>query len=125
MHSIWKSVVSTYWICCSISRSVGRHQPPKQPTLSPCATRGYSTDAGLPCRPRHASAHPHVPTGRLPFIGNESPTVVGLFDALGDFIATDFTLTGSDIWDAGTEVNQPFGVHSWMAAMPPWELPKD
>ena len=43
------------------------------------------------------------------FLGNESPTSVAFFDTMGNFIATDFTLTGSDIWDAGTEVNQLFG----------------
>lgn len=43
------------------------------------------------------------------FVGNESPTSVALFDSMGNFIATDFTLTGSDIWDAGTEVNQTLG----------------
>jgi hypothetical protein len=43
------------------------------------------------------------------FLGNDSPTAVELFDAMGNFVATDFTLTGEDIWDAGTEVNQLFG----------------
>ncbi len=43
------------------------------------------------------------------FVGNESPTKVALFDPMGNFIATDFTLVGSDIWDAGTEVNQLYG----------------
>lgn len=40
------------------------------------------------------------------FLGNDSPTAVELFDAGGNFVASDFTLTGDDIWDAGTEVNQ-------------------
>ncbi len=43
------------------------------------------------------------------FVGNDAPTAVELFDAGGNFVATTLTLTGSDIWDAGTEVNQPFG----------------
>lgn len=43
------------------------------------------------------------------FLGNDSPTAVELFDAMGNFVATDFTLTGDDIWDAGTEVNQLLG----------------
>lgn len=43
------------------------------------------------------------------FVGNDSPTAVELFNAVGDFVATDFTLTGSAIWDAGTEVNQTTG----------------
>jgi len=43
------------------------------------------------------------------FLGNDSPTVVELFDAGGNFVASDFTLTGDRIWDAGTEVNQLLG----------------
>lgn len=43
------------------------------------------------------------------FVGNNSPTAFQLFDGGGNFVATTLTLTGSDIWDAGTEVNQPFG----------------
>lgn len=43
------------------------------------------------------------------FVGNDSPTSIQLFDAGGNFVATDFMLTGSDIWDAGTEVNQLLG----------------
>jgi Spondin_N/PEP-CTERM motif len=43
------------------------------------------------------------------FLGNDSPTAVELFDAGGNFVAADFTLNGSAIWDAGTEVNQLTG----------------
>jgi hypothetical protein len=43
------------------------------------------------------------------FFGNDSPTEVELFDAMGNFVATNFTLIGSDIWDAGSEVNQLLG----------------
>lgn len=43
------------------------------------------------------------------FFGNEMPTEIELFDAAGNFVATNFTLTGDDIWDAGTEVNQLAG----------------
>lgn len=43
------------------------------------------------------------------FLGNDSPTAVELFDAMGNFVATDFTLNGSAIWDSGTEVNQLTG----------------
>ena len=39
------------------------------------------------------------------FIGNDDATGIELFDAMGNFVATDFTLTGSNIWDAGTEIN--------------------
>jgi hypothetical protein len=43
------------------------------------------------------------------FLGNDDPTAVELFDGAGNFSALDFILYGSDIWDAGTEVNQLFG----------------
>jgi hypothetical protein len=43
------------------------------------------------------------------FLGNDSPTSVELFDAAGNFVATEVTLNGASIWDAGTEVNQPLG----------------
>lgn len=43
------------------------------------------------------------------FLGNDSPTAVQLFDAGGNFVASTLTLTGTNIWDAGTEVNAPFG----------------
>ena len=43
------------------------------------------------------------------FVGNASPTQVPLFDAGGNFVAQGFTVHGGDLWDSGTEVNQPFG----------------
>jgi hypothetical protein len=39
------------------------------------------------------------------FMGNASPTAVPLFDANGSFIAQTFTVSGSQLWDAGSEVN--------------------
>ncbi len=43
------------------------------------------------------------------FVGNESGTQIELFDAGGNFVGSTVTLTGADIWDAGTEVNGLFG----------------
>ena len=43
------------------------------------------------------------------FVGNESGTEIELFDAGGSFVGSSVTLTGGDIWDAGTEVNGLFG----------------
>ena len=43
------------------------------------------------------------------FFGNDDPMAVELFDAGGNFVGTDFTLWGHDIWDAGTEVDGQFG----------------
>ncbi len=39
------------------------------------------------------------------FIGNDDPLARELFDAGGNFVGQNFTLTGNRIWDAGTEVN--------------------
>ena len=39
------------------------------------------------------------------FIGNENQRSISLFDDDGDFIGADFVVTGNEIWDAGTEVN--------------------
>ncbi len=39
------------------------------------------------------------------FIGNDDPTEVALFDEQGHFIGANFEVWGSDVWDAGTEVN--------------------
>lgn len=44
------------------------------------------------------------------FIGNIDPTAIELFDATGNFNGNrTFTLFGADVWDSGTEVNDPFG----------------
>lgn len=43
------------------------------------------------------------------FLGNDSPMAVEIFDAGGNFVANTLTLYGSDIWDAGTEVDGLFG----------------
>lgn len=45
-----------------------------------------------------------VPSNDM-FIGNDNPTSHELFDAGGNFVGQNFTLNGSAIWDAGTEVN--------------------
>ncbi|MBX3388883.1 MAG: spondin domain-containing protein [Phycisphaeraceae bacterium] len=43
------------------------------------------------------------------FFGNDSATAVALFDGLGNFLNPIINLKGSDIWDAGTELDAPFG----------------
>ena len=44
------------------------------------------------------------------FIGNDDPQAIRLFDNAGNFLGpVSFTLNGANIWDAGTEVNNPFG----------------
>ncbi|MDJ0743686.1 MAG: spondin domain-containing protein [Xenococcaceae cyanobacterium MO_167.B27] len=39
------------------------------------------------------------------FIGNEDQTAIELFDDSGNFLGADFLLLGTEVWDAGTEVN--------------------
>ncbi|HHP7230983.1 MAG TPA: spondin domain-containing protein, partial [Xenococcaceae cyanobacterium] len=39
------------------------------------------------------------------FIGNDAPTEIEIFDVEGNFIGADLTITGDQVWDAGTEVN--------------------
>lgn len=43
------------------------------------------------------------------FIGNDNPLAYDLFDDNGDLIISEITLTASDIWDAGSEVDGVFG----------------
>ncbi len=39
------------------------------------------------------------------FVGSDNPLAHPIFDIAGNFIAVDFTIFGSDVLDAGTEVN--------------------
>lgn len=41
------------------------------------------------------------------FVGNDSPMAIELFDAGGNFTGGDVTVFASQIWDAGTEVDDP------------------
>lgn len=49
-----------------------------------------------------------VPSNDM-FFGNDSATAVALFDGSGNFLNPTVNLTGGSVWDAGTEVNAPFG----------------
>ena len=44
------------------------------------------------------------------FIGNGNPLAYQLFDAAGNFTATEIQVFGSEVWDAGTEDNTGFGL---------------
>ncbi len=43
------------------------------------------------------------------FIGNDSPTAYQILDENGNLLISEITQFGSDIWDAGSEVNGLFG----------------
>ena len=39
------------------------------------------------------------------FIGNDNPQEIELFDEQGNFTGAEFIVSGNEVWDAGTEVN--------------------
>lgn len=41
------------------------------------------------------------------FIGNDAPNAVELFDAIGNFVGGEVIIYGDQIWNAGTEVDDP------------------
>ncbi|HZW09264.1 MAG TPA: spondin domain-containing protein [Phycisphaerales bacterium] len=43
------------------------------------------------------------------FVGNDAGTAIELFDAGGNFVGSTVVVLGSEIWDAGTEVDGHFG----------------
>lgn len=77
--------------------------PDSPPLISPnsSATLTFNVD---PSNPYFSYASMILPSNDG-FIGNESGTAYRLFDANGDFIGADFVVIGSQIQDAGTEVN--------------------
>jgi hypothetical protein len=51
------------------------------------------------------------------FIGNDDPMAYDLFDANGEFMPRVIMQRGSDIWDAGSEVDGAFGAAFLMGSM--------
>lgn len=61
-----------------------------------------------PLQQRYLSFGTMVVPSNDSFFANASPTFAQLFDASGNFLgAQTWTLTGANVWDAGTEVNNP------------------
>ncbi len=79
------------------------------PGIFPPGTSGSVVLSLDPAMNRYFSFASMVVPSNDSFVGNDSPTSVELFDAMGNFVASNFLLAGSDIWDAGTEVNQVTG----------------
>jgi hypothetical protein len=58
------------------------------------------------------------------FIGNDDPTARPIFDAKGNFTGTSFVVEGSEVWDAGTELNEetpgsvPLGAEGFLMGTP-------
>ena len=61
-------------------------------------------DASNPATRFLAFASMVIPTNDA-FIGTPSTVMLPLFDSSGNILSQDFTILGSQVWDAGTEVN--------------------
>jgi len=46
------------------------------------------------------------------FVGNDNPLGIPLFDLGGTFLGADFIVYGTQVWDAGTEVNDELPVNT-------------
>ncbi len=80
--------------------------PTSPPVIPPgaIATKTFEIDGTL-ASSRYFSYGAMVVPSNDAFIANENPLAFKIFDDTGKFIATDFIVTGNQIWDAGTEVN--------------------
>lgn len=54
------------------------------------------------------------------FVGNDDPIAHEIFDAGGNFVASDFVILGTSTWDAGTEANDELAASTagWQQATP-------
>jgi len=62
-----------------------------------------------PVKNRYLSYFAMVVPSNDRYFGNDSPTEIELFNSAGQFTGGVFVETGSDVWDAGTEVDGLFG----------------
>ncbi len=80
------------------------------PVIDPGETGSTTISLVNPAAYRFFSFASMVIPSNDSFIGNGAPTSTEVFDAAGNFIGPiTITLLGSDIWDAGTEVNDTTG----------------
>ncbi|MEP6887881.1 MAG: spondin domain-containing protein, partial [Nitrospirales bacterium] len=68
------------------------------------AARTFTLDGSLPISRFFSYATMVIPSNDA-FIANGNPTAFRIFDNLGNFQGADFTVLGSQVLDAGTEVN--------------------
>lgn len=83
---------------------------PQPPLIDTGETATHSLSINNPSAYRYFSFASMVIPSNDAFIGNADPTAHEVFDALGEFngpLVID--IFGSDIWDAGTEVNDTLG----------------
>ena len=64
----------------------------------------FTLDASLPTSRYFSYAAMGLPSNDA-FIANNNPFAIKIFDESGSFLGADFIVTGNEVWDAGTEVN--------------------
>jgi hypothetical protein len=80
--------------------------PSAPPPFTPGETGSLMINVGDPTTNRYFSYGAMVVPSNDLFIGNDDPTGIEVFDAGGNFLGPiTITLFGSNVWDAGTEVN--------------------
>lgn len=67
-------------------------------------TMSFTLDGSLATSRFFSYASMVIPSNDA-FIANPDPISLEIFDATGTFVGADFFVTGADVWDAGTEVN--------------------
>ncbi|QSJ21043.1 spondin domain-containing protein [Nostoc sp. UHCC 0702] len=80
---------------------------PTSPPLIPpgaIATQTFQIDGSL-ASSRYFSYGAMIVPSNDAFIANDNSRAFKIFDDAGNFIGADFIVTGNQIWDAGTEVN--------------------
>ncbi|MEA5565394.1 spondin domain-containing protein [Anabaena sp. UHCC 0399] len=80
--------------------------PTSPPVIPPgeIASRIFEVDSSLASSHYFSYAAMIVPSNDA-FIANGNPLTFKIFDDAGKFIGADFIVSGNNIWDAGTEVN--------------------
>ena len=64
----------------------------------------FTLDASSPLSRYFSFASMIIPSNDA-FVGNDDPLVFEMFDEEGNFIETEILIMGSQVWDAGSEVN--------------------
>ena len=64
----------------------------------------FSLDSSSPLNRYFSFASMIIPSNDA-FIGNEDPMAYEVFDESGNFVMTEIIILGTQVWDAGTEVN--------------------
>ncbi|MEQ8975363.1 MAG: spondin domain-containing protein [Coleofasciculus sp. C1-SOL-03] len=80
---------------------------PDSPPVIPAnatASQTFTLDGNLASSQYFSYGAMIVPSNDA-FIGNDNPLAFQIFDDAGNFLGADFMITGNQVWDAGTEVN--------------------